>query len=341
MTEDRLFDEDVWDLEEDGDPVTLASIEPARFLWAADPDEVLTDDNAGRLAEVLESALTKADLPVAMRWLAHPRFLSDEEASERLERRLEAAQQGAGWFALAQALGALARRGRGHRASRALQALLERFWLDDEEARAVEEAATSFADTSLIAAMVGHEPWRADATRLARLAQSVDTPSLAVALDRCADDVSATDLGLLWWRLLVQREEDEALAAACATLSRQLDRPLGRAGGLDTVLGVQRVHGEAAVPALVGVFLSGAHRSPPGEAIERWLLSRPEAALTAALEELPDWMPRYEPTAMDRLTWRLLPRLDAAARERIHDLADVVGGPRGAMVIEELEALGG
>lgn len=341
MSSDRLFDEEVWELEEGGDVVAVASADPVRFLWAAEPARVLADETAEALAAVLAPALAKADLAVALPWLAHPSFLDDEAAADRLEERLQTAQEGAGWFALAQGLSALAARGRRHRASLQLRALLKRFWLSEEEARAVEEAAAAFVDTSLIAAMVQHEPWRSDAARLGELAGGVDTPSLAAALERAAEDPASIDLALLWWRLLVQRDDKEALEAACAMLARELDRPLGHAGGLDTVLGLQRVHGQAAVPGLVGVFLAGAHRSPPGEAIEQWLRPRAEAALLAALDDLPEWMPRFEPTAMDRLTWSLLPKLDEAARERVRELAEIVGGPRGTMVVDELDTPGG
>ena len=70
------------------------------------------------------------------------------------------------------------------------------------------------------------------------------------------------------------------------------------------------------------------------------MLARPESALSSALDPLPEWMPRFEVSAMERLSWRLLPRLDGEARNRVRDLAEFTEGARGQTVLDELQSLG-
>lgn len=339
---EQLYDERVWETDDtDVDALlALAERDPARFLWAAEPAQVATGGE--RLQAVLLPALQEAELQVALPWLRQPGFLPDDEAIERLEQALERAEAGAGWFALAEALSALHERGQRWKTARHLERLLDRFWLDGGEAEAVEKVAAEFMDCALLVALDRHEPWRGDRDRLAKLAERCSTRDLVRGLQTrlAVDAEAALRLRLLFWASLARRQDGGALERCAELLANRWDEPIGHAGGLDVVLAIQRVHGEEAVPDLVAVFLSGTHRAPVGELIERWLLARAEEALTAALETLPEWMPRFETSAMDRLCWRLIPRLDAAARVRIRDLAELAGGERGAMALDELEALG-
>ncbi len=335
-------DEGAWDEVDWIEPaqrLALAEQDAARFLWSADPDAALTDDKDGALAALLAPATAGAELQVALKWLRDERFLTHEAACEVLEARLEAAEGGAGWYALADVLKTLAARGSKHRAARRLEELLDRFWLDGMEATAIEAAAGGFPTPRLVLAMRRHEPWRSHPDRLAALVDACDPEDLREAL--LARSAGGADIPgvMLLWRALALREEPEARDAAAAVLAHSLDSPLGRAGGLDIVLALQRVHGDAAVAGLVAVFLGGAHREPAGQAIEQWLLDRPAKALEAALDDLPEWSPRFEQTAMDRLCFRLLPRLTDDERDAIAYLAEVVGGPRGALVREELESI--
>ncbi len=339
---ERLYDEQVWEVEDgDGDALLeLAGRDPARFLWAADARRV-ADAGGEKLQELLLPALREAELAVALPWLRQAGFLPDEVATELLEQALDRAQQGAGWFALAEALSALNERGRRWKTARQLERLLDRFWMNDQEAGAVERVAAEFVDHGLLAALDRHEPWRGEPDRLTKLAERCSTRDLARGLDAPLQvDAEADErLRRLYWTTLARRQDGDALERCAELLANRWSEPIGMAGGIDVVLALQRVHGDGAVTELVAVFLSGTHRAPIGELIERWLLGRPEAALTAALEPLPDWMPRYESSAMDRLCWRLLPKLDEAGRGRIRDLADVAGGERAEMVLGELEAL--
>jgi hypothetical protein len=319
----------------------LAQRDPARFLWAADVDAALTDDGDGRLAALLGPATPGAEVQVALRWLRDERFLDDEAACQALEARLDAAEQGAGWYTLAGVLRALARRGSRHRAARRLEELLDQYWLDGQEGTAIEQAAARFPTPRLVLAMRRHEPWRSHPERLQSLVEQCETEDLSETLAARAGDPQ--DLGglMLLWRALAIRDDPDARDAAAAVLAHALGQPLGDAGGLDILLALQRVHGDSALPCLVAVFLTGAHRDPAGQVIEQWLLPRAARAMEAALDDLPDWTPRFEPTAMDRLCWRLLPKLTADEREVILDLADIVGGPRASMVHAELESIDG
>lgn len=340
---ERQYDEAVWETDDgDGDALlALATRDPARFLWAADPARVTAAGGAA-LQALLLPVLGEAELPVALPWLRQPGFLPDEAAIELLEQALERATEGAGWFALAEALSALNERDRRWKTARQLERLLDRFWLDTSEADAVEKVAEELVDHSLLVALDRHEPWRSDPTRLTRLAERCSSHDLARGLDARLDvDPEADErLRRLFWTSLARRDDAGARERCAELLAERWSEPIGLAGGIDVVLALQRVHGDAAVPDLVAVFLSGTHRAPVGEVIERWLLARPEAALEAALDTLPDWMPRFERSAMDRLCWRLLPKLDEPARGRIRDLAELADGEPPAMVLDELEALG-
>jgi hypothetical protein len=342
-TAERLYDERVWETD-DGDVEALLSLagqDPARFLWAADPGRV-TPSGGAELQALLLPTLREAELAVGLPWLRQPGFLSDEQAVALLEQALERAEAGAGWFALAEALAALHDRGQRWKTARHLERLLERFWLDALEADAVQQAAAGFVDCGLVAALSRHEPWRSEPARLTKLAEGCSTRDLTGGLQARFDvhPEAAEELRLLFWDTLAGRKDGGALGRCAELLATRWHEPIGRTGGLNVVLALQRVHGDEAVPDLVAVFLSGTHRAPVGELIERWLLERAELALAAALEDLPDWMPRFEMSAMDRLCWRLLPRLNDDARLRVRELAETVGGERGAMVMGELESMG-
>lgn len=319
--------------------LALARHDPARFLWAASPEQALGED-VTPWRDLLLPHLAEAELQSALPWLRHPRFLTAGEARERLETRLQSAEEGAGWYALAQAMDALRGRGYGWKASRNLADLLDRIWVDAPESRAVEAVALEFMSLRLLLTMARHTPWRDSPERLAGLAARVDTAGLARLLQVEPPLLSvvprAEDLQLIAWRIVSQRPEPEALDAAARMLALQGTRPLGKAGGIDAVLALQKVHGDAAVRPLVHAFLVGLHRTPQGEVLERWLKNRARLALTAALDDPPEWQPAFDPSAMDRLAWGLVPLLDEAGRNAVAEVADAIGGPRGDMLLREL-----
>jgi hypothetical protein len=319
--------------------LALARHDPERFLWAASPDQIL-GDAVPAWRELLLPHLGDADLQAALPWLRHLDFLSADDARDRLETRLQAAEEGAGWYALAQALDALRERGFGWKASRNLADLLDRVWVDDREAKAVEAVALDFMSLRLLVTMARHTPWRDSDDSLKRLAARVDTEGLArllvVDTPLLAGVARADDLQLIAWRIVSTRSEAEALEATARMLAVQGLRPLGRAGGIDAVLALQKVHGDSAVRPLVHAFLAGLHRTPQGEVLERWLRGRARRALEAALDDPPDWQPAFDPASMNRLAWQLVPRLDEAGRASLAELADAIGGPRGQMVLTEL-----
>ena len=319
--------------------LALARHDPERFLWAASPDQVLGEQVAA-WRDLLLPHLADADLQAALPWLRHPDFLTADEARTHLETRLQSAEEGAGWYALAQAMDALRGRGFGWIASRNLADLLDRIWVDARESKAVETVALEFMSLRLLITMARHTPWRDSPERLAALAERVDTAGLARLLVVEPPLLSrvprSDDLQLIVWRILAQRPQPEALDAAVRMLALQGTRPLGKAGGIDTVLALQKHHGDAAVRPLVHAFLVGLHRTPQGEVLERWLRGRPRLALVAALDDPPDWQPAFDPGAMDRLAWGLVPLLDEAGRTAVAEVADAIGGPRGDMLLREL-----
>lgn len=320
--------------------LAIARLDPKRFLWVAEPDQVLGDQGPA-FAELLLPFLQELELQSALKWLRHEQFLDADEAGQRLEQRLEEAEEGAGWYALAAALDVLRARGFGWKAARHLTQLFDRVWADSREAAAVEAVALEFMTVGLWATMARHAPWRNSSDRLGALARRVSTAGLTQLLgDNPAllarlQPREAEAAMLVAWREVSGRKEEAALDASAATLARLQDQPLARAGGLDAVLALQRVHGEEATPPLVHAFLAGLHRTAHGEVIERWLVKRPRAALEAALDELPAWLDRFEPRAMDRLAWRLVPKLSERDREAVIEIAEAIGGPRGESILAE------
>ena len=59
----------------------------------------------------------------------------------------------------------------------------------------------------------------------------------------------------------------------------------------------------------------------------------------ASLDLQPDWVHTFEPEAMARLAFRLLPVLDAQARERVAAEAALQDGQRALILRDELDAL--
>jgi hypothetical protein len=325
----------------------LAEAEPDRFGWVIDPALVLPfDDSAVETAfqRILQPVLERGDLPVGIGWLQDASFLPAADAVRILERRLQHAEQGAGWLAIGNALAALHARGAGWKAARHLERLLDRFWLDAREAQALEHSAAGYADAGLLVALARHEPWRSKGERLLPLAERCATADLARTFIRSnlpqrlhAPAESCAFLQGLAWRVLRGRGEPEALDASARLLVLTAGDAVGAAHSMDAVIAMQRVHGDRAIAALVAVYLSGQHRAPHGELIDRWLLGRAEKGLLAALSTLPDWMPRFERSAMERLCWRLAPKLEAAARRRVREHAELTEGTRGEIALRELE----
>ncbi len=321
--------------------LAIARLDPKRFLWVAEPEQVLGDEGAG-FRELLLPFMEDLELQSALKWLRSEDFLDSAEASRRLERRLEEAEEGAGWYALAAALDALRARGFGWKAARHLTKLFDRVWADAREAAAVEAVAVEFMTVGLWATMARHAPWRGSSDRLGTLARRVSTSGLTQLLGQdppllaSMQPREAEAAVLVAWREVSGRKEEAALDASAATLARLRDQPLARAGGLDAVLALQRVHGEDATPALVHAFLAGLHRTAHGEVIERWLLQRPRPSLEAALDDLPEWLERFEPRAMDRLAWRLVPKLQGRDLDAVTEVAEAIGGQRGEAILAEL-----
>ncbi len=319
--------------------LALARHDPLRFLWVASPELVLGEDLSA-WQELLVPHLADAELQAALPWLRHPSFLPAADARERLEARLQRAEEGAGWYALAQAMDALRARGFGWKASRNLADLLDRVWVDARESQAVEAVALDFMSLRLLVTMARHTPWRDSPERLTLLAERVDTAGLARLLvvnpPLLVDVPRPGDFQLIAWRILSKRPGPDSLDAAARMLALQGDSSLGRAGGIDAVLAMQKHHGEAAVRPLVHAFLVGLHRTPQGEVLERWLRRNARLALEAALDDPPDWQPAFDPAAMHRLAWQLVPQLDDAGRAAVAEVADAIGGPRGEMVLAEL-----
>jgi hypothetical protein len=327
----------------------VAAAAPARFVWVVDPGAVLPMGDAEVAAQfwtVLRPALAAEDLAITVSWLAEHGMGEDHEAAELLEQRVAAEAEECSWSLLAEALTTLASRGAAWRAARILEEQVEGVGLERDEVAEAERAALAFMDGPLLAALARSPVWRDDEVALGRFASAASTASLidnfgstTVPRRLRLSQESGARLQSAVWRILAVRTEPEALATVQALVVSTATQP--RTAQLATAMAglVQQAHGEAALAPMVAAFLSGLHRTPAGEAIERWLMQYPGPCLQEALDPFPDWLPGFDATALRRLCFRILPDLDSHQRAEILDLAEVAGGTRARVVREEFELL--
>ncbi len=327
--------------------LALAKTSPEAFVWHVPPPYVLpfdTDAQARTFADELLPWVERADLRVTLNWLGAPGFLDDDDAVDRISDLVRAQAAIVGWGQSVDALEAMVRRGGRWRAARTLERLLRDLQPDRDEAATIQRVARKCMDAQLFARIARESPWRRDDAMLADLADRVPTSSLVRGF--FDDDVvrrahlrgAAADRVLRTaWRALSGRQDGAALVAAARLVMREARA--GRNAELcrEMVRALADVHGDAAVEAITAIFLSGIHRSPSGPALQRFLLARPEAALTAALAELPEWVPGFDASAMERLAYRCVELLDDEARGRVRDLAEVSDGVAAKRVLRELD----
>jgi len=320
--------------------LALARHDARRFTWAVPPEAVLpVEDPAVRegLREVLRAQLGSADGTDGLPWLLHPDAFEDAEARTLLETRLT---QG-GWAARLPVLDALLDRGMTWAAAGWLRRTLLELDADAGEALALQARAERFCSAQLLVTLAGVRPWDTDSNRLRAAAGGASDDELRLLVLGRPDRFDSAPDAFGWARIvalaeLSTRDSSRARSACAQALATEPDSDAARAAAIDAVLAMQRVHGADAVPDLVSAFLAGLHREPAGGVLLRWLRGQPRRALVAALDDLPEWQPRYEPLAMERLTYELAPLLGPSDREAVAELAELAGGARGRLVLDEL-----
>ena len=342
---------------EDGPPVpaarwvALAGLDPVKFAWNVEPEWVLPLGDAGA-SKAFETLLVGAlgsreDRSVLLSWLAHPDFLSSDHAIERIESALAARGAALTWTDRLETVKALKKRGGTWEAARALERLLLRTAPDLEEARAIQRVAPSVVDTTLFAVLAARKHWVDNADWLNELADKLPSDELVAAFAPPSGEATArrrleapSPAHRAAWRILARRTEPIALDAVGRLLVRASLFLRDDLLAAELIGAARATHHAAAVGPLTAAFLAGLHRTGPGPSIERFLLKYPEQALSEALGLLPDWLHTFDENAMARLCFRLLPATDAAARERLTDLADLAGGARATLLLDELDHLG-
>ena len=327
--------------------LALARTAPEAFVWHVPPPYALPIEDTAlskAFAAELLPWVERADLRVTLNWLGAPGFLDDDDAVDRIADLVRAQAPVVGWGQSVDALEAMVRRGGRWQAARTLERLLRELRPDRAEAQTIQRVARKCMDAQLFARIACEQPWKTDDAMLGDLADRIPTASLARGFE--GDEVvrrvhlrgeAAHRVQRIAWRALSERREQEAMHAVSRLVMAET-----RAGRNDLLCremlaAMQKLHGAEAVESLTAVFLSGIHRSPAGASIEQFLLAHAEASLTAALGELPDWVPSFDESAMERLAWRAVERLDDAAKERIKDHADLVDGVASQRIRQELE----
>ena len=328
------------------DWLTVAEAAPHRFIWVVEPSRVLPfdeGDSAQRLWTTLAPALAKESLDIALGWLSGAGLGSDEEVARLLEERLSREAAECSWFLLCEVLEALANRGAPWRAARFLEEQLNGAGLDADETARIASTACLLMDGPLLAAMARNPLWQHDDLALARFAAAAPTASLIDNFGNTTlpqrlrlDPESSRRLQAAVWRILAARPDSAALATVGRLLTTIAAEPTTQQLATAMIGIVQHAHGEAALPTLVRVFLSGIHHSPAGEAIERWLMQSPLASLEAALDPFPEERLRFDENALRRLCFRMLPALNKEDRAELVALADLAEGRRARIVHEEL-----
>jgi hypothetical protein len=327
--------------------LALAKTAPGAFVWHVPPPYVLPFDNdkdARAFAAELLPWVERADLRVTLNWLGSPGFLADDDAVDRISDLVRAQAAIVGWGQSVDAMEAMVRRGGRWRAARTLERLLRELRPDREEAAIIQRVARTCMDAQLFARIACEAPWKTDDAMLADLADRISTASLVQGFFE--DDVArrahlrgeaANRVLRTAWRALSGRRDPDALIASSRLVMRESRASRNPALCREMVAAIQEVHGDAAVEPLTAVFLAGVHRSDVGPHLQRFLMARPEAALTAALGELPNWMPGFDASAMERLSYRCVERLDEQGRARIRDLAEMIDGVAAQRVLRELD----
>lgn len=329
--------------------LALAKTAPEAFVWHVPPPYVLpfdSDRDARSFADELLPWVERADLRVTLNWLGAPGFLADDDAVDRISDLVRAQAAIVGWGQSVDALEAMVRRGGRWRAARTLERLLRDLQADREEAATIQRVARKCMDAQLFARIACEAPWKSDDALLADLADRIPTPSLVRGF--FDDDVvrrahlrgeAAARVLRTAWRALSGRRDHEALVAAARLVMREARARRNAKLCTEMVDALAEVHGDVAVDALTAIFLSGIHRSSAGASIQRFLVARPEATLTAALTELPEWVPGFDASAMERLAYRCVARLDGEGRVRVRDLAEITDGVAARRVLQELEGV--
>jgi hypothetical protein len=329
--------------------LALAKTSPEAFVWHVPPPYVLPIENratARQFADLLLPWLERADLRVTLNWLGSPGFLRDAKAVARIEELVRAQASIVGWSQSVDALEAMIRRGGRWRAARTLERLLRDLHPDRTEAVTIQRVARKCMDAQLFARMAFGAPWKTDDALLGDLADRIPTRSLVqgffdegVVHRAHLRGEAAKRVQRAAWRALSGRDDPEALLATVQLAMREIRAGRDLALCRDMLMGTQQAHGSAAVEPLTAIFLSGIHRTDPGEFVESFLMEHAEAALMASLMELPEWVPSFDESAMERLAWRCVKRLDADARERVGDMAELVEGVAAQRVLRELDGV--
>ena len=330
--------------------VRIAKLDPVQFAWNVEPDHVLPlgDADATRAFEALliEALGTRENRATLLSWLAHPDFLSGGDAVDRIESALAAQGAALTWDDRLQAIKTLSRRGGAWEAARALERLIQRAEPSIEEARAIQRVAGQIVDTTLFAVLAGQRHWSSQKGWLQELAEQLPSEELVAAFAPESGEARARRLlqppgpgHRAAWTILARRSDPQALDAVGRLLVRASLFLRDDLLAAELIGATRATHHAAAVGPLTSAFLAGLHRTGPGPSIERFLLKYPEKALSEALGLLPDWLHTFDENAMVRLCYRLLPAVDADGRDRLRDLADIAGGTRAELLLEELDDL--
>ncbi len=331
--------------------VQIAALSPVPFAWNVEPETVLPlgDPDAARAFEelLLGCLASRENRSVLLSWLGHPDFLSGDAAVDRIEGALAAQGAALTWEDRLDAVKALARRGGGWEAARALERLVNRADLDLDDARAIHKVAVDLVDTTLFTVLALQPTWRKQQGWLQELAARLPSDELVAAFAPESGETNARrhldrpgPAHRAAWTALARRKDPVALDAVARLVVRSLLFLHDDLLAAELIGATRATHHAAAVGPLTHAFLSGLHRTGPGPSIERFLREHAEQSLSEALGLLPAWLHPFDQNAMVRLCVRLLPATDAAARARLSDLADIAGGPRARILMDEIEQLG-
>tara|TARA_Y100001968_G_scaffold247476_1_gene231932 strand:+ start:241 stop:1332 length:1092 start_codon:yes stop_codon:yes gene_type:complete len=327
----------------------LAQQSPSRLLWVVEPSQLFplkSHKQKEALWTALKPALIRENLDLALNWLRIPEMGSDEAVTSLIEARLKVEAGECSWLLLADALEVLALRGGRWQAARQLEQQLEGAGLDDEETARITLAARELMDAPLLATLARHPAWKNDERALLSLVEASATDSLVDNFGCLTPPArlrlsveEAGQLQALVWRNLASRKEPAALRAVEALLTALANEPTTEVLATAMTGILQQTHGKSAIQSLVRVFLAGTQYSPAGEVIERWLMEFPLDSLEAALDPFPEVSTRFDPQALRRLCFRMLPLLTEPQRAEIGELARLGGAARSEVVCEELELL--
>jgi len=356
---ERLIGDHVFELGfavDDGPPIparrwlSVARLSPVPFAWNVEPEVVLPLNDAAT-AQEFEALLvgtlgSRENRSALLSWLAHPDFLSSVEAIDRIEAALAAQGAGLTWTDRLATIKALSKRGGGWEAARALERLVTKAPPDLEDARAIQKVAIGLIDPTLFTVLAGQSNWQQQKGWLQELAAKLPSDELVAAFAPESGESRARrqleppgPAHRAAWTALARRKDRTALDAVGRLLVRASLFLRDDLLAAELIGATRATHHEAAVGPLTCAFLSGLHRTGPGPSIERFLRDYPEKALSEALGLLPDWLHTFDENAMVRLCFRLLPKTDEEGRARLADLAEIAGGTRARILLDELEQM--